>query len=100
MKHSPSLPCLPVCLAAAASVLIPLQHSSADDSYREESHGPRIGSRIVLFFKDLAYGQNPNDRYRSLPPNHSRMAPRQHSYRAPSGPGYNLDQPPPVNSMP
>jgi hypothetical protein len=51
----------------------------------------------VLFFKDLAYGQNPNDRYRSTPSSHSRGPSRQREY---GGTGFNLDEPPPVNSMP
>jgi hypothetical protein len=85
------------CVATAATILLPLQPAAADDAYRVETHGPRIGSRIVLFFKDLAYGQNPNDRYRSTPSSSSR-GPSQH--REYGGPGYNLDEPAPVNSMP
>src|SRR3954468_8004839 len=100
MKPSRPLPFLLSCLAAAASILIPIHRAAADDSYRVETHGPRIGSPLLFFIKDLAYGQNPNDRYRSLPANQSRMGPQQNTYSGQSGGGFNLDQPPPVNSIP
>jgi hypothetical protein len=79
--------------------LIPIQNVKADDSYRVETHGPRIGTRILLFIKDLAYGDNPNDRYERLPSNRQPAMPQQPTYGARQQ-RYSLDEPPPVNSMP
>ncbi len=99
MNRSPSpLPWL-MCLATSACLLTPWQRAAAEDPYRVETHGPRIGTRIILFFRDLAYGENPNDRYQNLP-SRRQPAPPQNSYGyRPSGQRFNLDQPP-VNSLP
>ena len=102
MKHSLFPASFLSCLATAACLWVPQLTHADDDPYRMETHGPRIGTRILLFVKDLAYGENPNDRYRQLPANQPRMmAPQQHNYGArPPGERFNLDQPPPMNSMP
>jgi hypothetical protein len=73
-----------------------------DDPYRVETHGPRIGTRILLFIKDIAFGDNPNDRYDQLPSNGQRTMPQQPVYGARQGSQQrlSLDEPPPVNSMP
>lgn len=98
-----SLPPLGICLQpfVAASFLICSAPVQAADPYREQTHGPRIGSRILYFFKDLAYGENPNNRYQHLPRNQRPMPPRQ-PYVAPppGGQRYNLDQPPAAAAYP
>jgi hypothetical protein len=89
------------CLATAACLLVPLQNAKADDAYRVETHGPRIGTRVLLFLKDIVSGQNPNDRYEQLPSKQQRMTPQQPVYGArQGGQRFSLDEPPPVNSMP
>jgi hypothetical protein len=89
------------CLATAACLILPLPHAAADDSYRTESHGPRIGTRILYFFKDLAYGENPNDRYQRQPAPQAPARPQANDFAVPpSGGGFSLDQPPPMNGMP
>lgn len=100
MKRSPfSVPSLS-CLATAACLLLQPPSATADEPYRVDTHGPRIGTRILYFFKDLAYGDNPNDRYRHLqgpPPPSARHQHNPGAYQ--SSDRYSLDQPPPVNGM-
>jgi hypothetical protein len=102
MKFSPRPALLRACLVMVACFLFsPLTAIAADAPYRAETHGPRIATRIMLFFKDLAYGDNPNDRYRqslgSQPPGMTRQP--AYGNRAP-GPRYNLDHPPADGGMP
>jgi hypothetical protein len=99
MKAPSSPASLLSCLATAACLLVSFQNAKADDPYRVETHGPRIGTRILLFFKDLAYGDNPNDRYERLPSNGQQAMPQPPAYGARQQ-RYSLDEPPPVNSMP
>lgn len=77
--------------------------------YQVESDGPRIGTRISNFFKDLAYGRDPNERYRRAtppprpqgPPPSPYAQPRSNSYGARSGgTRYSLDAPPPAAGRP
>ena len=83
-------------LAVAACLVLGGDDASAATPYREETHGPRIGTRILNFFKDLSYGQNPNDRYRNLPPRGYAPQPQQpYGGRPPaSSQRYSLDKPP------
>ncbi|MFZ4764843.1 MAG: hypothetical protein ACOYMN_07785 [Roseimicrobium sp.] len=69
--------------------------ATAAGPYPPPREEPRVGTRILNFFKDLAYGTNPNDRYRrSAPP---RPITRERRYEAQSGnERYSLDAPPPM----
>jgi hypothetical protein len=101
MKASSFPVALLSCLATAACLLVPLRNAQADDPYRVETHGPRIGTRVLLFLKDIVSGENPNDRYEQLPSKQQRMMPQQPAYGArQGGQRFSLDEPPPVNSMP
>lgn len=84
-------------LAVAACLVLGSEDASAATPYHEETHGPRIGTRILNFFKDLSYGQNPNDRYRNQPSRGYAPRPQQQPYGGrPPAPvqRYSLDQPP------
>ncbi len=83
-------------LAVAACLVFGSEDASAATPYREETHGPRVGSRILNFFKDIAYGENPNNRYRTAPPPGQRPPQQPYNNRppAPMGQRYSLDQPP------
>lgn len=101
MKYSLFPATLLPCLATAVALLIPFHPVAADSGYTVETHGPRIGTRILLFFKDLAYGENPNERYRATPAHRPPINSLPHSSGArPLGDRFSLDQPPPVNSLP
>src|SRR6478735_6818460 len=101
MKAPPYFAALLPCLAMAACLLVPLQSAKADDPYRIETHGPRIGTRFLLFIKDIVSGDNPNERYEQLPSKQQRITPQQPTYGArQGGQRFSLDEPPPVNSMP
>jgi hypothetical protein len=54
------------------------------------SNNPKIGTRIVNFFKDVVYGERPGNRYEGYGPQQSPEQPRY----VPAGNGYSLDQPP------
>jgi hypothetical protein len=102
MKAPSNFAALLSCLATAACLVVPLHDAKADDAYRVETHGPRIGTRVLLFIKDIVSGENPNDRYERLPSNQERMTPQQPAFGARQGSQQrlNLDEPPPVNSIP
>lgn len=99
MKTTPKSGLILPRLAILAGLLFWSGGATAATPYREETHGPRIGTRIVLFFKDLAFFDNPSDRYRHLPKNQPPAQPQQRTYGAQSpGQRYNLDHPPVVGS--
>jgi hypothetical protein len=106
MKYLPSPATFLSCLATAACLAVPTETVSAADPYRKDTHGPRIGTRILLFVKDIAYGDNPNDRYRHLPKNQQKqrppgMPPQQPDPGIrPPGKRYSLDRPPMPNDGP
>lgn len=94
---------------ATAGLLAWASQAQAANPYQEETHGPRVGTRILHFFRDLAYGENPNDRYRHMPRNRApQQYPQQYQQQRPQAyvpppPGgnrYNLDRPPTAAAYP
>lgn len=90
---------------AAAGLLAWASQIQAATPYHEETHGPRVGTRILHFFRDLAYGENPNDRYRNMPRNrppqqYPQQRPQAYVPPPPGGNRYNLDSPPPAAAYP
>ena len=98
-----------VATAVLMSALCAVASTADAAPYNVETDGPRIGSRISNFFKDLAYGRDPNERYRrstppprpSPPPPRPYTQPHSNSYGARSGgTRYSLDAPPPAAGRP
>ena len=102
MKSQLSLGKLSASLAVAAGFTLGSAPTPAEAASGPD--GPRIGSRIYYYFKDLAYGDNPYDRYRQgrapRPQPQARPVPtqpRQHAYGAAApAPRYSLDRPAPA----
>lgn len=98
-----------VATAVLMSALCAVPSPADAAPYNVETDGPRIGTRISNFFKDLAYGRDPNERYRRAtppprpvpPPPRPYTQPHSNSYGARSGgTRYSLDAPPPAAGRP